>query len=946
VLGRTISHYRILEKLGQGGQGEVYLAEDTTLGRKVALKFLGPSLSGSADARRRFQREARAAAGLSHPNIATLHDAGEDGDRQYLVFEYVEGRTLRDILREEPMPVEEVARVGRAIADGLADAHSRGIVHRDMKSANVMLSNEGAVKILDFGLARHEDATQITVSGTTLGTIGYMSPEQVQGDVADARSDLWGLGVVLYECLTGQLPFPGNSAAATMQKILHEDPLDPARLRTDLPAELSRSILDCLQKDPSRRPNRAEAVSVELAPLETGIVTSNSGVPAGSSSPSSPLRSMPMAIAGLMVATLVATMFAYLGPDRGSPRSSQAEQVLAVVDFENLSSEEDPVSGAMFTHMVHTSIIENAPCRVKDLAHLRDVRRRLFAQQSGRIEGSHALEIAREADATHALLGSLGQESGLRFAMWSLVDTRTGDAVAAGRVQSGNISSLADSTVSKVLQHLNPEGAREAPRVPAAELTSDDPRAREWFYRGRVAEADFRQDDATRAYEYATTIDSTFALAFLEYSLSLGTSPGDRRQEQLAAADRAWELRPRLGSRDILRLEAWRYRLAGRNAEAIATYQKIVDRWPDDRIALYDLINLVFARWDMRRTLQIAHSGLELYPDDRPFLRLRRRALGSLGESEQLLELAHREIREYEADAELLVQISDAHRLAARPDSAEHYARRADELEPDPVALRHRLAECAYAQGDLDRSISLYEETRESLEADSRQKYDALLRLIELLMDAGRSVQAGESLAQLRNQWQERPPGRPLAALWLIRFGRPADVLELEFEDNYGALRARTLTLAALDSTAGAESAAAELESRAATPDGQYMVHVRLVRAQVALTQGDPERALGYIENFSQRGWDPWEILFRELEVDALRQAGRFKEAAGVLQAFLRRFGGRARERLVLAGLLEQLGRNGEAANEYERFLDQWKNADPDRPELAEARARLAALRS
>jgi len=280
MIGKTISHYKILEKIGEGGMGEVYLAEDTKLKRKVALKFLPKEFTKNKDAMERFQREAQAAAALNHPNIVTIHEINEIADQTYIAMEYVEGQTLKEIIRRGgpvwppsdkygengykgkhaglPLHVKEIINITTQICEGLQKAHDAGIVHRDIKPQNIIIDKEGRVKILDFGLAKlrvgaHGHAPSITKIGTTLGTINYMSPEQAMGKDVDHRTDIWSLGVVLYEMLTGQLPFKGDYEQAVVYSILNENPLSISKLSPGFSAEIEHILFKLLEKEQENR---------------------------------------------------------------------------------------------------------------------------------------------------------------------------------------------------------------------------------------------------------------------------------------------------------------------------------------------------------------------------------------------------------------------------------------------------------------------------------------------------------------------------------------------------------------------------------------------------------------------------------------------------------------------------------------------------------------------
>ncbi len=241
MIGQTVSHYQITDRLGQGGMGVVYKAQDTKLDRSVALKFLSTSALPTDDDKARFHREAKAAAKLNHPHIATVYEIDETDDGQaFIAMEYVEGETLAEKIKHGPLKLQEAITIATQVAEGLQAAHERGVVHRDIKSSNVMLTAKGQVKIMDFGLAKTEAATMLTKEGTALGTVAYMSPEQARGEAVDHRTDLWSLGVVLYEMTSGRLPFAGDYEQSIIYSILNEDPEALTGLRTGVPMALSR----------------------------------------------------------------------------------------------------------------------------------------------------------------------------------------------------------------------------------------------------------------------------------------------------------------------------------------------------------------------------------------------------------------------------------------------------------------------------------------------------------------------------------------------------------------------------------------------------------------------------------------------------------------------------------------------------------------------------------
>ncbi len=267
MIGSTISHYRITDKLGEGGMGEVYLAEDTQLERKVALKFLPPHVSREAEALKRFEREAKATAALQHPNIVTIHEFGVHEGRHFIVMAYIEGDLLSDLIAREDMTIDQAFAITFDLCDALGDAHQKGIIHRDLKPANVLVDRKGRAQVLDFGLAAKSGATKLTQEGTTMGSLHYMSPEQSSGTVVDARTDIFSLGAILYEMVTGRLAFPGEHAAAIQYKIANEDPQPLARYNNKVTPDLERIVATALAKDREIRYQTMGGLASALRPL-------------------------------------------------------------------------------------------------------------------------------------------------------------------------------------------------------------------------------------------------------------------------------------------------------------------------------------------------------------------------------------------------------------------------------------------------------------------------------------------------------------------------------------------------------------------------------------------------------------------------------------------------------------------------------------------------------
>ena len=277
MIGRTVSHYKILEKLGGGGMGVVYKAQDTRLDRPVALKFLPPDLTRDPEAKERFIHEAKAASALQHANICTIHDIEEHDGQLFIVMDCYEGETLKSRIAKGQLRIEDATDLAIQIAQGLQKAHEKGIVHRDIKPANILITTDNVAKIVDFGLAKLTGRSVLTKSGTTVGTVAYMSPEQARGELIDQRTDIWSLGVVMYETVTGRLPFPGDYEQAIVYRIIHEEPEAITSLRSNVPMELERIVKKAIAKNPEERFQNTGDILVDLKSLRKGIESGISG---------------------------------------------------------------------------------------------------------------------------------------------------------------------------------------------------------------------------------------------------------------------------------------------------------------------------------------------------------------------------------------------------------------------------------------------------------------------------------------------------------------------------------------------------------------------------------------------------------------------------------------------------------------------------------------------
>jgi len=394
MTGRTIAHYKVLDRIGEGGMGVVYKALDTRLRRIVALKFLADHLVADEDSRERFLREAKAAGALHHPNICGVHEIGESGDGIYIAMPFIEGRNLRQLITDGPLPVVPTLEVAVQAAQALDAAHARGIVHRDVKSENVMVEvnadgSYGRAVLMDFGVARlHSAQARLTRDGSTVGTAAYMAPEQAYSSKVDGRADLWSLGVILYEVLTGRMPFSGENEQAVLYSIVERQPETPSSLRPEIPEPLDRVILRCLEKEADDRYPDAAALSADLARVRRRILTGRATTSEATTPPEKPVDRRP-----LLAAVGAAAAFAALGGWYFSSGGSGDSVSLAVLPVDSTSPDYQAAADRL-TEALITRLSAAEQIRVlsrQSAMGLRDVSEPLPAV-AGRLGVSHVLE--------------------------------------------------------------------------------------------------------------------------------------------------------------------------------------------------------------------------------------------------------------------------------------------------------------------------------------------------------------------------------------------------------------------------------------------------------------------------------------------------------------------------------------------------------------------------
>ena len=503
MIGTTISHYRILEKLGEGGMGVVYKAHDTKLDRDVALKFLPPRFAASDSDKARFIQEAKAASSINHPNVCTIHDIREHGKELFIVMEYVEGKTLRDLPLGH-LDDGTVLSYAIQIGEALQEAHAKGIVHRDIKADNIMLNTKGQIKVMDFGLAKLRGSLKLTRTTTTVGTLGYMSPEQIEGRDVDGRADLFSLGALFFEMLTGSLPFRGDHEASMMYSILNEEPQRLESFREDLSGDLQRIVDRALQKNPKDRYQTAADFVKDLRQLQqpakdvAGGSRSSRGATLGRRS-----RHILLAAAGVTVVALVIVLYALFRPHQGIDS-------LAVLPFANVNANQS-------SEYLVDGITENLINRLSKISKLTVLARGTVYRYKG--PDVDPLKTGRELGVRAVLTGKITQVGNDVVIGTELVDVMNGAHLWGEQYRRtlSDIFTLQEEIAQEISQQLRLRLTGEEQRQLTKRYTEDSD-AYQLYLKGLFSWNKRMPEDLLKGIEYfkqAVAKDERYALAYV-----------------------------------------------------------------------------------------------------------------------------------------------------------------------------------------------------------------------------------------------------------------------------------------------------------------------------------------------------------------------------------------------------------------------------------------------
>jgi len=924
-----VGQYEIRAKVGAGGMGEVYRAHDSRLGRDVAIKVLPREVAGDEARLRRFEQEARATSALNHPNILTVHDIGAHEGAPFIVSELLEGQELRAILRRGALPIARALDYTQQIASGLAAAHAKGIVHRDLKPENVFITNDGLVKILDFGLAKlseveaareSDDETALraqTTPGAVMGTAGYMSPEQARGGEIDARSDIFSLGVVLYEMVAGRTPFQGANTIEMLAAILHQEPPALRQFAPDVPASLERIINKAIRKDPGERYQSVRDLLVDVKAVRDEVTSGSTAHPATAAMPRARWSRVPLIAAAVVLA--LAAVGGYFYVNR-APILTDKDTIL-LAEFDNTTGE--PVFDSTLRQGLSVQLQQSPFLDLLGDARIRTTLRLMTKSPNDKVTREIGLEICQRQGVKALIAGSIAKFDRNYSLTLEALHGQTGDSLALVQVEAQGKDDVlkALSRGAADLREQLGESLSSVQKFDAKlEVTTSSLEALKEYSLARDAVSGGEPLKAIESLRRALDLDPNFALAWqgLAVAYSNARQPGQSAE----SFEKAYALRDRVSEYEKARIAAfYDVRVTGDLDRALETQEMFARLYPRDVSGPVNVTSLAASLGQTDRSVAAAREALRRDPS-------REVVYNNLAVS---LFIAGRD-----AEALDVLRQADANKLDSLGLRTMKYT--VAFWRADPAAMQAQL-EWSRGTPEEYRWAAFQAETASAL-GQWRQSQAHHTRSIEMALRAGGIENAATFTAS-----------QAIRAAWLGLFAQARTLAEaeLKYEGNQVSVATAALTMALVGDRARVAAIGEDLATRNPRNTLVNQLWLPEIKAALALGGGDARGAVDVLE--PARRFEPAdEFVQKSLRAAAFLKLGDGEKAATEFRRIIDHRGEGARAvlwSLAHLGLGRALVMQGDtvgARRSYDEFFKLWENADADIPVLIEAKKEYAPL--